>query len=107
MLECFEDLKNKTEVMAALEELDHYVIEAIGMAGISEDPTVGYREGLDLLGMAFDELPCTTIKGMLKGSLFNILKSQVQRMMRELAELQKNGDDEQDSKCVPLRGGIQ
>ena len=83
-----DDIKHKDEVFSVLEELDAKVLEAIKVAGCTEDPTEGYREGRDILEYAVDELPCTTIESLLSGVLFRMLQTQVRMMMHTLQSYQ-------------------
>jgi len=87
MLSCFEDVKDQDGMMKALEEIDGYVTEAIYMISTANDPTVGYHKGIDLIQIAFDDLPCKAIESWLEKLLFNMLRQRIHLMMDELEEL--------------------
>jgi len=89
MLEVFDDVKNFDEVMRVLEALNKRVLEAVLESSTADDPTEGYHEGIEILEITFEDLPCGMIESSLKGVLFQTLQERVRRMMKDLQEYRK------------------
>ena len=94
MIPIMDNVKNEDEVLSVLRELDTAVLEAITLASSAEDPVAGYDAARNFIQMAFDEMQCPLIEGIVETSLFNILQRRVRGMMRELDELRDSGDKE-------------